>query len=133
MGTRMHVTAAEERSKLMDTKHAMLVERAAMAREKCDDMVAEYAELCAENRRLERQRQLQWQTAKKRLEIRRKEVLRSDPHEFELPRFIAPPSARNRPECLSVIASRQRDPKGGAAVSPVDESTNTCLPVGLTA
>ena len=48
-----------------------LVERAAMAREKCDDMVAEYAELCAENRRLERQRQLQWQTAKKRLEIRR--------------------------------------------------------------
>jgi len=80
--TRMHVTAAEERSKLMDAKHAMLVERAAMAREKCDDMVAEYSELCAENRRVERQRQLQWQTAKKRLEIRRKEVLRSDPHEY---------------------------------------------------
>jgi hypothetical protein len=80
--TRMHVTAAEERSKLMDAKHAMLVERAALAREKCDDMVSEYAELCVENRRLERQRQLQSQTAKKRLEIRRKEVLRSDPHEY---------------------------------------------------
>jgi hypothetical protein len=80
--TRMHVTAAEERSKLMDAKHVMLVERAAGSREKCDEMVADYAELCAENRRLERQRQLQSQTAKKRLEIRRKEVLRSDPHEY---------------------------------------------------
>jgi len=80
--TRMSVTAAEDRALLMDAKHAMLLERATVARESCDNVVAEYNELCAENRRQERQRQLQAQTAKKRLEIRRKEVLRSDPHEY---------------------------------------------------
>ena len=37
-------------------------------------------ELAAEVRKQERQRQMQAQAAKKRLEIRRKEVLRSDPH-----------------------------------------------------
>eukprot|EP00929_Paragymnodinium_shiwhaense_P121295 TRINITY_DN93469_c0_g1_i1.p1 TRINITY_DN93469_c0_g1~~TRINITY_DN93469_c0_g1_i1.p1 ORF type:complete len:447 (+),score=82.33 TRINITY_DN93469_c0_g1_i1:79-1419(+) len=80
--TRMSVTAAEERSLLMDAKHAMLLDRANAAREHCDGVVNDYNELCAENRRQERQRQLQAQTAKKRLEIRRKEVLRSDPHEY---------------------------------------------------
>jgi hypothetical protein len=80
--TRMSVTAAEERAVLMHAKHAMLLERATAAREHCDNVVADYNELCAENRRQERQRQLQAQTAKKRLEIRRKEVLRSDPHEY---------------------------------------------------
>eukprot|EP00928_Gymnodinium_smaydae_P056260 TRINITY_DN3966_c0_g1_i1.p1 TRINITY_DN3966_c0_g1~~TRINITY_DN3966_c0_g1_i1.p1 ORF type:complete len:446 (-),score=99.01 TRINITY_DN3966_c0_g1_i1:345-1682(-) len=80
--TRMNITAAEERSHIMDGKHAMLLERACMAREHCDKAVASYNALCAETRRQERQRQLQAQTAKKRLEIRRKEVLRSDPHEY---------------------------------------------------
>lgn len=80
--TRMGITVAEERSNLMDVKHAMLVERATQARENCDRMNAEYNELCAEVRRQEHQRQVQAQTAKKRLEIRRKEVLRSDSHEY---------------------------------------------------
>lgn len=80
--TRMSMTTAEERSRLMDVKHAMLLERATAARNHCDNVVAEYNEECADVRRQERQRQLQAQTAKKRLEIRRKEVLRSDPHEY---------------------------------------------------
>eukprot|EP00927_Polykrikos_kofoidii_P067580 TRINITY_DN63027_c0_g1_i1.p1 TRINITY_DN63027_c0_g1~~TRINITY_DN63027_c0_g1_i1.p1 ORF type:complete len:442 (-),score=76.10 TRINITY_DN63027_c0_g1_i1:306-1631(-) len=80
--TRLSVTAAEERVGLMDAKHAMLHERAAAAREHCDRVVSDCDELCNENRRQERQRQQQAQTAKKRLEIRRKEVLRSDPHEY---------------------------------------------------
>jgi hypothetical protein len=80
--TRMSMTTAEERSRLMDVKHQMLLERASAARQLCDKVVAEYDEECAEVRRQERQRQLQAQTAKKRLEIRRKEVLRSDPHEY---------------------------------------------------
>jgi len=80
--TRMGLTSAEERSKLMDVKHAMLAERAALARDQCDRLDGEYNELCSEVKRQERVRQAQHQTAKKRLEIRRKEVLRSDPHEY---------------------------------------------------
>jgi len=80
--TSMNMTTAEERAKLMDVKHAMLAERATAAREHCDKMVVEYDDLCAEVRKKERQLQMQAQTAKKRLEIRRKEVLRSDPHEY---------------------------------------------------
>lgn len=80
--TSMNLTSAEERSKLMDVKHAMLVEQATSSREACDKLVQEYDEHCAEVRRQERQKQLQAQTARKRLEIRRKEVLRSDPHEY---------------------------------------------------
>eukprot|EP00933_Yihiella_yeosuensis_P073980 TRINITY_DN82791_c0_g1_i1.p1 TRINITY_DN82791_c0_g1~~TRINITY_DN82791_c0_g1_i1.p1 ORF type:complete len:432 (+),score=70.10 TRINITY_DN82791_c0_g1_i1:123-1418(+) len=80
--THMNMTTAEERAKLMDVKHAMLAERATAAREHCDRLVLEYDDLCAEVRKQERQRQMQAQTAKKRLEIRRKEVLRSDPHEY---------------------------------------------------
>lgn len=80
--TRMGLTSAEERSKLMDVKHAMLVERAAQAKDHCEQLNTEYNELCTEMRKQERQRQAQAQTAKKRLEIRRKEVLRSDPHEY---------------------------------------------------
>lgn len=80
--TFMNMTTAEERAKLMDVKHAMLAERATAAREYCDRLVAEYDDVCAEVRKQERQRQMQAQTAKKRLEIRRKEVLRSDPHEY---------------------------------------------------
>mmetsp|Transcript_86875 Transcript_86875/g.218717 ORF Transcript_86875/g.218717 Transcript_86875/m.218717 type:complete len:434 (+) Transcript_86875:129-1430(+) len=79
---RMGLTSAEERSKLMDVKHAMLVERASMAREHCEQLNSEYADLCSEVKRQERQRQAQAQAGKKRLEIRRKEVLRSDPHEY---------------------------------------------------
>eukprot|EP00931_Biecheleriopsis_adriatica_P081221 TRINITY_DN54555_c0_g1_i1.p1 TRINITY_DN54555_c0_g1~~TRINITY_DN54555_c0_g1_i1.p1 ORF type:complete len:423 (-),score=110.81 TRINITY_DN54555_c0_g1_i1:85-1353(-) len=80
--TRMNMTTAEERAKLMDVKHAMLAERATAAREHCEKLVLEYDDLCAEVKKQERQRQMQAQTAKKRLEIRRKEVLRSDPHEY---------------------------------------------------
>lgn len=80
--TRMSMTTAEERAKLMDMKHAMLLERANAARAHCEQVVQEYNEECAEARRQDRQRQLQAQMAKKRLEIRRKEVLRSDPHEY---------------------------------------------------
>mmetsp|Transcript_6277 Transcript_6277/g.15596 ORF Transcript_6277/g.15596 Transcript_6277/m.15596 type:complete len:439 (-) Transcript_6277:239-1555(-) len=80
--TKMSVTAAEDRAVLMDAKHAMLLGRATMAREHCQNVVDEYKELCEEMRRQERSRQVQAQTAKKRLEIRRKEVLRSDPHEY---------------------------------------------------
>jgi hypothetical protein len=79
---RMGLTSAEERSKLMDVKHAMLVERANIAREHCEQLNSEYTELCSEVKRQERQRQAQAQAGKKRLEIRRKEVLRSDPHEY---------------------------------------------------
>eukprot|EP00443_Scrippsiella_acuminata_P071006 CAMPEP_0115376972 /NCGR_PEP_ID=MMETSP0271-20121206/3250_1 /TAXON_ID=71861 /ORGANISM="Scrippsiella trochoidea, Strain CCMP3099" /LENGTH=410 /DNA_ID=CAMNT_0002800077 /DNA_START=53 /DNA_END=1282 /DNA_ORIENTATION=- len=68
--------------KIMDVKHAMLVERASMAREHCEQLNSEYADLCSEVKRQERQRQAQAQAGKKRLEIRRKEVLRSDPHEY---------------------------------------------------
>lgn len=80
--TRMSMTMAEERARLMDLKHATLLERAAAARKHCDGIVNDFNEECADDRRQERQRQLQAQTAKKRLEIRRKEVLRSDPHEY---------------------------------------------------
>ncbi|CAE8612675.1 unnamed protein product [Polarella glacialis] len=80
--TSMNMTTAEERAKLMDAKHAMLAERATAAREHCDKLVVEYDDLCNEVRKQERQRQMQAQMAKKRLEIRRKEVLRSDPHEY---------------------------------------------------
>jgi len=66
----------------MDVKHAMLVERANMARKRCDQLNTEYTELCSEVKRQEWQRQAQAQAGKKRLEIRRKEVLRSDPHEY---------------------------------------------------
>merc|ERR1711972_548264 len=75
--TKINVTEAEERSKLMDVKHAMLVERATKSREHCDKLVSEYDNFCLEARKQERQRQFQAQTARKRLEIRRREVLRS--------------------------------------------------------
>jgi len=80
--TQMNMTTAEARAQLMDVKHAMLAERATAAREHCDRLCVEYDDLCADVRKQERQRQMQAQTAKKRLEIRRKEVLRSDPHEY---------------------------------------------------
>jgi len=80
--TVMGLTTAEERSRLMDVKHAKLVERATAARENCDRLVADYQDLVTEVRRQERQRQAQAAAAKKNLESRRKEVLRSDPHEY---------------------------------------------------
>mmetsp|Transcript_7038 Transcript_7038/g.16693 ORF Transcript_7038/g.16693 Transcript_7038/m.16693 type:complete len:416 (-) Transcript_7038:202-1449(-) len=80
--TSMHMTTAEQRAKKMDVKHAMLAERATAARERCDKLCNEYDELAAEVHKQERQCQMQAQAAKKRLEIRRKEVLRSDPHEY---------------------------------------------------
>lgn len=79
---RMGLTTAEERCKLMDVKHAMLVERANTARKHCDQLSNEYIAVCAEVKREKKQHQAQAQAAKKRLEIRRKEVLRSDPHEY---------------------------------------------------
>mmetsp|Transcript_27282 Transcript_27282/g.62842 ORF Transcript_27282/g.62842 Transcript_27282/m.62842 type:complete len:415 (+) Transcript_27282:93-1337(+) len=80
--TKMCMTTAEERAKLMDVKHAMLLDRATAAREHCEAVVADYNHLVAEARYQERQKTLQAQAAKNRLEIRRKEVLRSDPREY---------------------------------------------------
>jgi len=80
--TKMCMTTAEERAKLMDVKHAMLLDRATSAREHCEAVVADYNQLVAETRYQERQKTLQAQAAKNRLEIRRKEVLRSDPREY---------------------------------------------------
>lgn len=79
---RMALTCAEERCRLMDMKHQMLLDRAHKARQRCDEMITEYDDLCADLKRQEKQRMLQTKTAKKKLEIRRKEVLRSDPHEY---------------------------------------------------
>lgn len=79
---RMALTCAEERCRLMDVKHQMLLDRAHTARQRSDEMITEYEDLCADLKRQEKQRMLQTKTAKKKLEIRRKEVLRSDPHEY---------------------------------------------------
>jgi hypothetical protein len=79
---RMAMTTAEERSRLMDLKHEMLLGRAHQARQHSDQMIREYEDLCADLKRQEKQKMLQTKTAKKKLEIRRKEVLRSDPHEY---------------------------------------------------
>lgn len=79
---RMAMTTAEERSRLMDLKHEMLLGRAHQARQHSDQMIQEYEDLCADLKRQEKQKMLQTKTAKKKLEIRRKEVLRSDPHEY---------------------------------------------------
>jgi hypothetical protein len=78
----MAMTTAEERSRLMDLKHEMLLGRAHQARQHSDQMIQEYEDLCADLKRQEKQKMLQTKTAKKKLEIRRKEVLRSDPHEY---------------------------------------------------
>merc|ERR1719440_1100977 len=80
--TKLNMTTAEERVKMVDAKHANMVERAAQSRETCEKLDAEHEELLQKVRREERQRNLQAQTAKRKLEIRRKEVLRSDPHEY---------------------------------------------------
>jgi len=80
--TSMHMTTAEQRAKKMDVKHAMLAQRAKNAKDRCEALAKEYDELDKEVKKQERQRTLQVQAAKKRLEIRRKEVLRSDPHEY---------------------------------------------------
>lgn len=79
---RMALTCAEERCRLMDLKHQMLLDRAHKARQRSDEMTVEYEDLCADLKRQEKQKLLQTKTAKKKLEIRRKEVLRSDPHEY---------------------------------------------------
>jgi hypothetical protein len=79
---RMAMTTAEERSELMDKRAEMLLDRAHKARQHSDEMIRDYDDLCAELKRQEKQKMLQTKTAKKKLEIRRKEVLRSDPHEY---------------------------------------------------
>mmetsp|Transcript_6791 Transcript_6791/g.11938 ORF Transcript_6791/g.11938 Transcript_6791/m.11938 type:complete len:440 (+) Transcript_6791:61-1380(+) len=81
-GFKVCMTTAEERFKLMDVKHAMLQDRATAARESCEAVMADYEQLVSESRYQERQKHLHTQAAKNRLELRRKEVLRSDPHEF---------------------------------------------------
>mmetsp|Transcript_44180 Transcript_44180/g.102027 ORF Transcript_44180/g.102027 Transcript_44180/m.102027 type:complete len:432 (+) Transcript_44180:44-1339(+) len=81
-GFKVCMTTAEDRFKLMDVKHAMLQDRATAAREHCEAVMADYDQLVSESRYQERQKHLHTQAAKNRLELRRKEVLRSDPHEF---------------------------------------------------
>lgn len=80
--TVISMTTAEERSRLMDVRHEKLLEKANAARERCDNLASEYDELCLEVRHQERLRNKESANTKKRLEIRRKEVLRSDPHEY---------------------------------------------------
>lgn len=80
--TVLSMTTAEERSRLMDVRHEKLLEKADAARQRCATLVAEYDDLCADVRTQERLRNKQAADTKKRLEIRRKEVLRSDPHEY---------------------------------------------------
>lgn len=80
--TRMSMTTAEERARLMDVKAAEISHRAHASRMRAEAACAEYEELCADVRRQEHQRQKQVKRANKQLEIRRKEVLRSDPHEY---------------------------------------------------
>jgi len=79
---KMRLTTAEERVKLVDAKHANMVERANQSCETCDRLAVEYEEMMQKVKREERLRNLQAQTAKRRLEVRRKEVLRTDPHEY---------------------------------------------------
>lgn len=76
------LTLAEERTKLMDVKHSVLVDRTVAVREHCDKLSEDYDSLAAEMKQQERQRVMQAAAAKRRLEIRRKEVLRTDPHEY---------------------------------------------------
>lgn len=80
--TCMSMTTVEERAHAMDVKHKKLVDGAVAARERCDAQICSYNEMCAELRRQERKAQTEAQATKKTLEIRRKEVLRSDPREY---------------------------------------------------
>jgi hypothetical protein len=78
----MALTSAEERCKLMDEKHAVLVDRAAKARYESQDMLEQYVLFEKELKAEEREIAKKIQKAKKKLEIRRKEVLRLEAHEF---------------------------------------------------
>lgn len=80
--TKMNMTTAEEKLRIMDKEHSKLLKRATEAREKSDRAVQELNEECLEVKKQERARLSQAQNAKKKLEKRRKEVLRSDPHEY---------------------------------------------------
>jgi len=79
--TRMTTTLAEERGKLMDVKHGMLLDRARGAREFCDSVMSDYGQLCAESLAQQRQGQAEAQRTRKKLEVRQKEVMRS-PHKY---------------------------------------------------
>jgi len=78
----MALTTAEERCRLMDVKHGLLVERAHESRQKAEMLGAQFETLNAQLKQEERQAALSVKQAKKKLEIRRKDVLRADTHEY---------------------------------------------------
>merc|ERR1719482_162302 len=79
---RMALTTAEERCRLMDVKHGLLVERAHESRQKAEMLGAQFETLNAQLKQEERLAALSVKQAKKKLEIRRKDVLRADTHEY---------------------------------------------------
>eukprot|EP00397_Hematodinium_sp_SG-2012_P057675 GEMP01072324.1.p1 GENE.GEMP01072324.1~~GEMP01072324.1.p1 ORF type:complete len:342 (+),score=50.26 GEMP01072324.1:56-1081(+) len=76
------LTSAEARAHLMDQKHQLLLARAHTCRQNSSNLMQEYEEASNELKRQEKVKVVQTRLAKKRLEIRRKEVLRGDPHEY---------------------------------------------------
>lgn len=83
--TRMSMTLAEERSRLMDVKHALLIDRAHQAKQCSDDLMAEYDELCTDLRRQERQRQLQARSAKEAITSSTQLYCRFGVHAMNMP------------------------------------------------
>jgi len=79
---KMALTTAETRAQLMDAKHALLLSRAETCKQNSLALMQEYEESSGELKRQENVKASQTRLAKKRLEIRRKEVLRGDPHEY---------------------------------------------------
>merc|ERR1719311_328572 len=76
------LTTAEERCRLMDVKHGLLVERAHESRQKADQLKQQYDAMNDALKLEERKAAIQVKNEKKKLEIRRKDVLRADTHEY---------------------------------------------------
>jgi len=76
------LTTAEERCRLLDVKHGLLVERAHESRQKAEQERQKYEALNDALKLEERKAAIQVKNEKKKLEIRRKDVLRADTHEY---------------------------------------------------
>merc|ERR1719311_676345 len=79
---KVKLTTAEERCRLMDVKHGLLVERAHESRQKADQLKQQYDAMNDALKLEERKAAIQVKNEKKKLEIRRKDVLRADTHEY---------------------------------------------------
>jgi hypothetical protein len=66
----------------MDVKHGLLVERAHESRQKADQLKQQYDAMNDALKLEERKAAIQVKNEKKKLEIRRKDVLRADTHEY---------------------------------------------------